>query len=241
MRLAGERETLGLYPHRPSDRALSNRELPRLVQWPTGDLAERAAAGSGRRRAFLSAAGTVTVAGLILEHAQAQRSHQLRARRSHRPHRGDAVRGAACSQYRDLLVKDALVLVEGNLRFDEFSNAWRIAGKTHQAARRAARAAGAAARAALAARRCTAREARRSLERLRRAARLVRPGSVRGADPLPAATGARCTLTLGANWAVRPDARADGRAGVPGRPRRPAAALRRAGGSEACTAPRPAR
>ena len=32
-------------------------------------------------------------------------------------------------QFRELLVKDALVLVEGALRFDDFSNAWRIAGK----------------------------------------------------------------------------------------------------------------
>ncbi len=32
-------------------------------------------------------------------------------------------------QYRELLVKDALVLVQGSLRFDDFSNAWRVAGK----------------------------------------------------------------------------------------------------------------
>jgi DNA polymerase-3 subunit alpha len=32
-------------------------------------------------------------------------------------------------QYRELLVKDSLVLIEGNLRFDDFSNAWRVAGK----------------------------------------------------------------------------------------------------------------
>ncbi len=41
-------------------------------------------------------------------------------------------------QYRELLVKDALVLVEGNLRFDDFSNAWRIGGK-HVAALAAVR------------------------------------------------------------------------------------------------------
>jgi DNA polymerase-3 subunit alpha len=33
------------------------------------------------------------------------------------------------TQYRELLAKDELVLVEGSLRFDDFSNAWRIAGK----------------------------------------------------------------------------------------------------------------
>ncbi|MFO1426783.1 MAG: OB-fold nucleic acid binding domain-containing protein [Steroidobacteraceae bacterium] len=32
-------------------------------------------------------------------------------------------------QHRDLIVKDGLVLVEGSLRFDEFSDAWRIAAR----------------------------------------------------------------------------------------------------------------
>ena len=36
-------------------------------------------------------------------------------------------------RYRDLVVKDALVLVEGSLRFDEFSDAWRIQARTLQA------------------------------------------------------------------------------------------------------------
>ncbi|HUA90879.1 MAG TPA: hypothetical protein VL994_15670, partial [Steroidobacteraceae bacterium] len=31
--------------------------------------------------------------------------------------------------HRDLIFKDALVLVEGLLRFDEFSDAWRLAGR----------------------------------------------------------------------------------------------------------------
>jgi DNA polymerase-3 subunit alpha len=35
-------------------------------------------------------------------------------------------------QYRDLIVKDALLLVDGNLRFDEFSDAWRIAARRIQ-------------------------------------------------------------------------------------------------------------
>ena len=32
-------------------------------------------------------------------------------------------------RYRDLVVKDALVQVEGSLRFDEFSDAWRLAAR----------------------------------------------------------------------------------------------------------------
>ena len=44
-------------------------------------------------------------------------------------------------QHRELIAKDALVLVEGLLRFDEFSDAWRAVGAAHQRARRGARAA----------------------------------------------------------------------------------------------------
>ena len=33
-------------------------------------------------------------------------------------------------KYRDLVAKDALVLVDGMLRFDEFSDAWRLSAKT---------------------------------------------------------------------------------------------------------------
>jgi DNA polymerase-3 subunit alpha len=32
-------------------------------------------------------------------------------------------------KHRDLVAKDALVLIEGTLRFDEFSDAWRISAK----------------------------------------------------------------------------------------------------------------
>jgi DNA polymerase III subunit alpha len=32
-------------------------------------------------------------------------------------------------RYRDLVAKDALVLVEGSLRFDEFSDSWRLAAR----------------------------------------------------------------------------------------------------------------
>jgi DNA polymerase-3 subunit alpha len=32
-------------------------------------------------------------------------------------------------QYREILVKDSLLLIEGQLRFDEFINGWRLQGK----------------------------------------------------------------------------------------------------------------
>ena len=36
-------------------------------------------------------------------------------------------------RHRELVVKDALVQVEGTLRFDEFSDAWRLAAQQLQA------------------------------------------------------------------------------------------------------------
>jgi DNA polymerase III subunit alpha len=33
-------------------------------------------------------------------------------------------------QYRDIIVKDAILIVEGTLRFDDFIEAWRLQGKT---------------------------------------------------------------------------------------------------------------
>ena len=33
-------------------------------------------------------------------------------------------------QYRDIIVKDAILIVEGTLRFDDFIEAWRLQAKT---------------------------------------------------------------------------------------------------------------
>jgi DNA polymerase-3 subunit alpha len=105
-------------------------------------------------------------------------------------------------QYRELLVRDALVLVEGNLRFDDFSNAWRVAAK-----------------------RVTPLESLREKQARRLvlrwpdgaqgepAAFIQRLESVLGASrPGPCEVlvryrsgQARCTLSLGADWAVRPN------------------------------------
>ena len=74
-------------------------------------------------------------------------------------------------QYRDLIAKHALVIVEGKLRFDEFSDGWRLAAKQDQGAREGARGAGAAPGAALAGR------ARIRAIAARRLAEILGPGA----------------------------------------------------------------
>jgi DNA polymerase-3 subunit alpha len=124
MRLAGERETLGLYlTGHPIQRFES--ELPRLVSGRIADLNSERAPAEGEGGRFFGGR-VVSAAGLI---------HELRRRNGRTSFVLDDRTGRIevtvfeeqYQQYRDLIAKDALVLVEGNLRFDEFSNAWRIA------------------------------------------------------------------------------------------------------------------
>ncbi len=115
------------------------------------------------------------------------------------------------------------MLVEGSLRFDDFSNAWRIAGKRVVA---------------LAAVR--EQRARRLILRWPRDPAVDPPRfTARLKELLATASGgdcdvliryetdaARCVLGLDRAWAVRPTPRTDGRAGVAARPGRTAAAVR---------------
>jgi DNA polymerase III subunit alpha len=126
IRLANERETLGAYlSGHPMD--AYEAELPRLVSARLGDLAREPVptAGEGPR---WSGGRQVTVAGLIDELRKRNgRSSFVLDDRSGRME--VTLFDELAVQYRELLAKDALVLVEGSLRFDDFSNAWRIAGK----------------------------------------------------------------------------------------------------------------
>jgi DNA polymerase III subunit alpha len=106
-------------------------------------------------------------------------------------------------QYRDLVVKDAMVLVEGNLRFDEFSDAWRIAAKrilSLDAVREAQ-----ARRLVLRWPAAPGQQPDALAARLAEVLAPARPGDCEvlvryyGAD-------ARCVLSLGPAWTVRPGA-----------------------------------
>ena len=86
----------------------------------------------------------VTLAGLILE--MRRRGPRVSFMLDDRSGRIEVTLFEEVYQrYRELIVKDALVQVEGALRFDEFSDAWRLAAKQVQRARGGARAAGASA------------------------------------------------------------------------------------------------
>jgi DNA polymerase-3 subunit alpha len=198
LRLSGERETLGLFlTGHPIQRFES--DLKRLVNGRLGELnSERPPAeGEGAR---YSGGRQVSAAGLIWE---------LRKRNGRTSFVLDDRTGRIevtlfeeqALTYRDLLVRDALVLVEGNLRFDDFSNAWRIAGKriTLLDSLRETQA-----------RRLVLRWPDQAkdgsgafLQRLQDLLGTSRPGPC---EVLVRYQGdqARCTLALGADWAIRP-------------------------------------
>ncbi len=198
IRLANERETLGAFlSGHPMD--AYETDLRRLVSSRLVDLAGEPPPTAGEGPRF-SGGRQVTVAGLIDE---------LRKRNGRTSLVLDDGTGRIevtlfeeqVNQYRDLLVKDVVVVIEGNLRFDDFSNAWRVAGK-----------------------RVTLldslreKQARRLVLRWPDAARdasgefLTRLQSVlRASGPGPCEVlvryrgdQARCTLALGADWAIRP-------------------------------------
>jgi DNA polymerase-3 subunit alpha len=199
-RLANERETLGAYlSGHPLD--IYEPELPRLVSARLGDLAREPppTAGEGPR---WSGGRQVTVAGLIDE---------LRKRNGRTSFVLDDRSGRLevtlfeeqASEYRELLAKDALVLVEGSLRFDDFSNAWRIAGK--RVAALAAVREQRARRLILRWPRDPAVDPPRFTARLKEVLATAAGGDCDVLIRYETAT-ARCVLGLDRSWAVRPTA-----------------------------------
>jgi DNA polymerase-3 subunit alpha len=122
-RLTGERETLGLYlTGHPIARF--ERDLAQLVGVRIRDLSAEARPNGGEGERW-SEARKVNVAGLILE--VRRRGTRVSFMLDDRSGRIEVTVSEELHQrHRDLVVKDALVLVEGSLRFDEFSDAWRI-------------------------------------------------------------------------------------------------------------------
>jgi DNA polymerase III subunit alpha len=126
VRLTGERETLGLYlTGHPLTRFEAS--LPRFVSHRIGDLVgERPVAGLEPGR--FSAGKPVTVAGLIDE--VKKRGPRVILTLDDRTGRLEVMLFEETWQrHRDLISKDALVLVEGMLRFDDFSDSWRLAAR----------------------------------------------------------------------------------------------------------------
>jgi DNA polymerase III subunit alpha len=192
-RLAGERETLGLYlTGHPIERVA--QELPRFVSHRIGDLvSERPFAHAGR----FGGGRPVTVAGLVDEiRKRGARVSLILDDRSGRIE--VTLFDEVFQRHRDLIVKDALVLIEGLLRFDEFSDSWRLAARRiidfDQALEAQAR------RVVL---KWPAARPPAALEELAEILMRFRPG------PCPVtieyrAVGAAGALTFGAEWNVRP-------------------------------------
>jgi DNA polymerase III subunit alpha len=126
VRLTGERETLGLYlTGHPLRRFEAS--LPRFVSHRIGDLVgERPVPGLEPGR--FSAGKPVTVAGLIDE--VKKRGPRVILTLDDRTGRLEVMLFEETWQrHRELIAKDALVLVEGMLRFDDFSDSWRLAAR----------------------------------------------------------------------------------------------------------------
>ncbi|HEY3787147.1 MAG TPA: DNA polymerase III subunit alpha [Steroidobacteraceae bacterium] len=123
VRLAGERETLGLYL---TGHPISQFEagLVHLISHRIGDLVSDRPMEPGR---FMGGRA-VAVAGLIDE--VKKRGPRVILRLDDRTGRLEVTLFEEVFQrHRELVAKDALVLVEGMLRFDEFSDSWRLSAR----------------------------------------------------------------------------------------------------------------
>jgi DNA polymerase-3 subunit alpha len=193
-RLAGERDTLGLYlTGHPITRV--EPALSRFVSHRIGDLvSERPFAQNGRS---FSAGKSVSVAGLIDEIKR--RGARVSLSLDDRSGRIEVTLfDEVFQRHRDLIVKDALVLVEGSVRFDEFTDGWRLAARRIADLDQALE--GQARRIVL---KWPAQQQSGSFERLEQILTRFRPG------PCPVtieyrAAEAQAALTLGSEWSVRP-------------------------------------
>ncbi len=126
-RLAGERETLGLFltghPITPYEPDLKFLVSARLVD--AGG--PKPAAPTGERA--WTQGKPATLAGLVLEIRR--RPNRVTLILDDRSARLEvSLYEETFQQYRDIIVKDAILIVEGTLRFDDFIEAWRLQGKT---------------------------------------------------------------------------------------------------------------
>jgi DNA polymerase-3 subunit alpha len=128
-RLAGERETLGLFlsghpitPYEPDLKLLGCARLADVVSGP-----KPAPAADGGRN--WSAGKASTVAGLVLEIRR--RPNRVTLILDDRSARLEvSLYEEIFQQHRDIIVKDAILIVDGTLRFDDFIEGWRLQAKS---------------------------------------------------------------------------------------------------------------
>jgi DNA polymerase III subunit alpha len=127
-RLAGERETLGLFlsghpitPYEPDLKFLVSARLADV-----GGPKPPPALEGGRS---WSAGKPATVAGLVLEIRR--RPNRVTLILDDRSARLEvSLYEEVFQQHRDIIVKDAILIIDGTLRFDDFIEAWRLQGKS---------------------------------------------------------------------------------------------------------------
>jgi DNA polymerase III subunit alpha len=103
------------------------RELKRFASAKIADINSEKPPASGGERGFYSAR-TGSVVGYV--HEIRKRGTRTSALLDDRTGRIEvSFTDEVLQQYRDLIVKDAILLVEGSLRYDEFSAGWRLNAK----------------------------------------------------------------------------------------------------------------
>jgi DNA polymerase-3 subunit alpha len=127
-RLAGERETLGLFlsghPITPYEPDLKFLVSARLVD--VGGPKPPPPVEGGRT---WSAGKPATVAGLVLEIRR--RPNRVTLILDDRTARLEvSLYEEVFQQHRDIIVKDAILIIDGTLRFDDFIEAWRLQAKS---------------------------------------------------------------------------------------------------------------
>jgi DNA polymerase III subunit alpha len=196
VRLRGEREALGrAISGHPIDRFVN--DLPRFITGRINDYLEAdrpQASGEGGKSFF--GGKPAAIAGVVEE-------VRKRGPRTEILLDDDSGRIAVSffdeqyQQYRELLVKDALLLIEGKVRFDEFANTWVLRGNKVSELER-----------------LREKEARRivlkvkntdglSLDRLQSVLAKYKGGNCHLALQFMG-TGARGTFSFGSDWNVRP-------------------------------------
>ncbi len=130
-RLSGERETLGLFltghPIAPYEPDLKSLVGARLIDVGGPKPAQPKSAVPGERG--WSAGKPATVAGLVLEIRR--RANRVTLILDDRTARLEVTLfEETFQQHRDIIVKDAILVIEGALRFDDFIEAWRLQAKS---------------------------------------------------------------------------------------------------------------
>jgi len=131
-RLAGERETLGLFltghPITPYEHDLKFLGCARLADVGGPRPAAPKPATGGAERTW-TAGKPATVAGLVLEIRR--RPNRVILILDDRTGRLEvSLYEEIYQQHRDIIVKDAILVIEGSLRFDDFIEAWRLQAKS---------------------------------------------------------------------------------------------------------------